>query len=185
MKILAWDLSFRMTGYVILENSKILKMGAFSLTGNSTGQKLNCLYKTASKLIVENEPDIIAAEDVFPSRKTMNSYRPLIKLQSIIELLAFRLNRSRPITAFASEVRSTFNIDPPKKMKKDFDQYAKKMRYKKTESKAKLKRRYADFKKACIVKKVNELYPDLKLRNSDHDIADAVLLALHAEKVCV
>lgn len=165
-----------------MENSKILEIGSFALKGSCSGEKLNFLYKMASKLIIEHEPDCVIAEDIFFSRKTAVSYKPLVKLQSIIELLAFRLNREEPIFALATEVRASHGIKSDR-MKKDFVEYSKQNGYsKKKLSKNKLKSLYDIYKKEQIVKKVNDYYPNL-LTNKQHDIADAVLLALHVESM--
>lgn len=184
--ILAFDLSMKMTGWCLIRDSTILEYGSFPLIGSSTGQKLSDLYYKASKLITEYEPSVIAAEDIFPSKYTMQSYRPLAKLQAIIEMLAYRLNRSQPQLYLASEVRSTFDINPTK-MKKEFVEYSKKNGYTKTDSKARNKKRYDEFKKTCIVKEVNKIfkkiYPKGLLKDNQHDIADSILLALHVERL--
>lgn len=179
--ILAYDLSFTKTGWCLIQNSKILKRGSFALTGSCRGEKLNCLYLAAAKQITEFEPDIISIEDVFFSRFTAQSFKPLLMLQSIMKLLAFRLNRSEPQRFLASEVRAGFDITP-KLMKKKFVEYCKKNGYSK-DSKKKAKTRYEDFKKNFLVDFVNDIYPKL-LTYKEHDIADAILLGLHTEKIC-
>jgi len=185
-RILSFDLSFTCTGWSVIEKSKILAMGNFPLGGSCKGEKLNCLYKKAAQLIMDWEPEILACEDVFPSKYTMGSYKPLVKLQSILEMLAFRLNRSEPQLFLASEVRPTFDLNP-QKMKKDFVAYSKKMGYSNTDSKNKSKKRYDDFKKNQIVAKVNSIfkkdYPNGLLTNDQHDIADSILLGLHVESL--
>lgn len=155
--LLSFDLSFTQTGYCLLSESKILEIGSFPLLGKCRGEKLNCLYKKASDLIVRHEPSVICIEDVFFSRFTATSFKPLLLLQSVMKLLAFRLNRSEPQRFLASEVRASFDLGPSK-MKKDFLAFSKKMGYAKKDSKAQSKRRYETFKKDQMVAKVNSIF---------------------------
>lgn len=178
-QILAFDMSYTTTGWVLIHQSKIVRMGSFPLKGKCRGEKLNQFFKQICKLIVNLEPDIIACEDIYFSKFTAYSYLPLAKLQGFMEMACYRLNRSEPLMARASEVRASFDIDP-RKMKREFDKQAKKEKHHKL-SKAKRKALYDDFKKNWLVDFVNERYPKL-LDYSQHDIADAILLGLHIEK---
>jgi Holliday junction resolvasome RuvABC endonuclease subunit len=177
--ILGWDLSFACTGWCLIEHSKVLAYGSFHLEGSSTGAKLTDLYCKSSRLLTLYEPEVVAVEEIFFSKWTAMSFKPLCKLQSIIEMACWRHNRSLPIMARASEVRATFDIDS-KDMKKKFVEFSKQKKYTRL-SKGKQDKLYADYKKAQIVKKVNGIYPNL-LTDDQHDIADAILLSLHVEK---
>lgn len=179
--ILGFDLSLTCVGWALISNSKILRFGSFMPVGSSKGEKLNVIYKEASKLIIEFEPRIVAIEEIFFSKWTAFAFPALCKAQAVMELVTHRLNRDVPVTARASEVRSSFDIDRPEVMKKEFLKLSKDLGYNKL-SKAKRDKLYAEFKKNQIVLKVNSLYPNL-LTNDQHDIADAILLSLYVESL--
>ena len=64
MKLLALDQASKTSGYAIFDNNELIKSGKFTLTSDDIGERLVDYRKNIEKLIVDNDIDEVAFEDI-------------------------------------------------------------------------------------------------------------------------
>lgn len=64
MRLLALDQASRTTGYAIFEDDQLVKSGTFTLRSDDIGERLVDYRKHIEKLIIDNDVDEIAFEDI-------------------------------------------------------------------------------------------------------------------------
>ena len=64
MRLLALDQASRTTGYAVFEDDQLVKSGTFTLRSDDIGERLVDYRKYIEKLIIDNDIDEIAFEDI-------------------------------------------------------------------------------------------------------------------------
>ena len=64
MRLLALDQASRTTGYAVFEDDQLVKSGTFTLRSDDIGERLVDYRKHIEKLIIDNDVDEIAFEDI-------------------------------------------------------------------------------------------------------------------------
>ena len=64
MKLLALDQASRISGWAIFEDNELIKSGTFTLKSDDVGERLVDYRQHIEKLIVENDIDEVAFEDI-------------------------------------------------------------------------------------------------------------------------
>ena len=64
MRLLALDQASRTTGYAVFEDDQLVKSGTFTLRSDDIGERLVDYRKHIEKLIIDNDIDEIAFEDI-------------------------------------------------------------------------------------------------------------------------
>ena len=64
MRLLALDQASRTTGYAVFEDDQLVKSGTFTLRSDDIGERLVDYRKYIEKLIIDNDVDEIAFEDI-------------------------------------------------------------------------------------------------------------------------
>ena len=64
MRLLALDQASRTTGYAVFEDDQLIKSGTFTLRSDDIGERLVDYRKHIEKLIIDNDVDEIAFEDI-------------------------------------------------------------------------------------------------------------------------
>ena len=126
MKLMSLDLSTKGCAIAVLETSvggKFNKpIGEFMVPQNTTedmGQLLDEISTFVSHCITTHQPDVFIIEEVFANDNNLDSVKPLIKIQGIVEQVIYRYKMSKkgfqPLVEYrcASSIRAKFgfNID--------------------------------------------------------------------------
>lgn len=64
MRLLALDQASRTTGYAVFEDDKLVKSGTFTLRSDDVGERLVDYRKHIEKLIIDNDIEEVAFEDI-------------------------------------------------------------------------------------------------------------------------
>ena len=72
MRLLALDQASRTTGYAIFEDDQLVKSGTFTLRSDDIGERLVAYRKHIEQLIVENDIEEVAFEDIQMQRQQNN-----------------------------------------------------------------------------------------------------------------
>ena len=72
MRLLALDQASRTTGYAIFEDDQLVKSGTFTLRSDDIGERLVAYRKHIEQLIVENDIEEVAFEDIQMQRPQNN-----------------------------------------------------------------------------------------------------------------
>lgn len=64
MRLLALDQASRTTGYAVFEDDKLIKSGTFTLRSDDVGERLVDYRKHIEKLIIDNDIEEVAFEDI-------------------------------------------------------------------------------------------------------------------------
>ena len=64
MRLLALDQASRTTGYAVFEDNQLVKSGTFTLRSDDVGERLVDYRKHIEKLIVDNDIEEVAFEDI-------------------------------------------------------------------------------------------------------------------------
>ena len=64
MKLLALDQSSRCSGYAVFEDDQLVKSGTFTLRSDDVGERLVDYRKHIEKLIIDNDIEEVAFEDI-------------------------------------------------------------------------------------------------------------------------
>lgn len=97
MKILAFDQSTQKTGWAVFENGTLLRSGVFDFHKEKDINKRSYEFWTrAHSLVVDEQPDMIAAEGVSLQNPNVKTIVELARVQGVIQAASYTDDRQIP-----------------------------------------------------------------------------------------